>query len=1326
MDSLGFMWIGTNVGLKRYDGYEMKVYGNTLSSPNVLPHNEVFSLTGDRNNGIWIGTKEGLVRYDTKKDIFQKIPIDQYLSQTIYTLFTDKGGRVWIGKDQGLYYFDTKTSKVRACITDTTQLICLDGSRKKMPKCKVKSIVEDSKGNLYIAASFSGLFRYDIHSNTFYQYPPIKSKNTVFSLCLDYKDRLWVGTWGEGVSCIENPMEMGKLRVLNFPYTEEFNTYYRISEDMFSHTLWLSSRGGLTLIDLEDTCFNLKHYKNIDSLELSFCRNIISDNFGHVWLATAGNGIFQFSTQRPMFNYYHPDFSLQKTPIKNINAIYTWDGVHFLIAPYMFGLAIFNKEKNITLFNQGIPWFHQLPSCFFQERFSDFAIRGKDELWMANWNGIAVMDISEGINNIGKWKFKYSLPGCAKSLAYDKNGNMWVGMSDNLLLIQADNTKIFFDQIVGVPGFLSGEIQHILVDSQQNLWLSTSNRGIIKISNISSNKLANFRYAQYASSNKKLLIDNITSTFEDSKGRFWAISQCAGLFLYDSQKDIFVSCNKKYNINSECLLSMGEDKSGNLWLTSDKALIRLSFYGDKCKTYYFRCGGALWNAPIVATCSYNYNKQLYFANQKDIFALNISQADTFQTISPKLVVTNIFLDDKKYEETIIKEKSECQVVNPSYIKELIIPYGVSRVEFEFALLTFSNASQNRYACFLKGYDNDWQHLPKHNHSVLYRKLPPGKYEMFIRAVAGVGKWTYLPYTIKIEVLPPWWASWWFYTICILVSVSVVILIIRIYFLKIKVRNRLRLVDLLTNITHEMLTPLTIISASVDELNRQVPQQIKHYKIIQDNVSRFSRLLRQILEVQKVELGKLRLEVSSGNICSFFTTTCENFQDVAHRKNISYLIDSPLQEVNVYFDPDKLEKILYNLLSNAFKYSREGGLVKATLRIEKNYLRIFVEDTGIGMSEKQQKHLYQRFFDGDYRKTGALGTGIGLSLTYDLVKLCHGEIECKSALEKGTAFVIKLPICKSAFKSDEISLYNTINQKTKETRMKDSTSQNCIAESVILNEKHDDLIRMEYKHTNYRILIVEDNDDLLNIMKRLLEPYFMVITAHNGLQAWNLLQKESLDIVVSDVMMPQMNGMELTQKIKNHEGYKHLPVILLTAKCMDEDKDEAFRIGADEYLTKPFRLNSLLLRIFNIIENRLRIRQRIFEDNLLTEASLDNENHLTNPDQIFLDKAYQCVKKNLNDPSYGREALAADLCMSGSSLYARIRMLTGNTIVGFILQIRLREACRILEKYPNTQISEVSEMVGFNSPNYFTRCFKKELGILPNEYARKNKRGVNQN
>ena len=528
-----------------------------------------------------------------------------------------------------------------------------------------------------------------------------------------------------------------------------------------------------------------------------------------------------------------------------------------------------------------------------------------------------------------------------------------------------------------------------------------------------------------------------------------------------------------------------------------------------------------------------------------------------------------------------------------------------------------------------------------------------------------------------------------------------------YIRRIRIRERNQINAVFTNITHELLTPLTVISASVDKLRDEEPNYGRDYDLMQLNIQRMVRLLQQILETSKSEAGELKLMVAQGDVMRYIRETAECLEPLLLKRKMKFTITCQPESMMGWIDTDKLDKIIYNLLSNAAKYSAENGEV--SIKVITNYtydhIRIIVSDTGEGIPPEKLKHLFDRFYVGHYDQQRTIGTGVGLALTRDLVYLHKGTIDCQSELGKGTVFTVTLPIYKEAFKPEQIDEQHKIDFNIPKNAIIDF--------KTIVPDINADSDDEDNDDDNYKVLVVEDNPELLMLMQQLLKSFYRVYIAHNGAEALKIVHDKEIDLIVSDVMMPEMDGYELTRTIKGDANYNHLPIILLTAKTQEEDEEEGLEAGADEFLTKPFRLKDLKLRIDNIIENRKRM-QTEFSQESAEETRQKVAKPLT-PDEIFLNRVLEFVHQHLADEDYDRDALAADMGASASTLYNKLRSITGMNVSAFIRDYRMKEARRMAEENPNLRVSDLAYSVGFHDPRYFSTCFKKQFGIQPKEF-----------
>lgn len=1329
-DKEGMMWVGTNAGVKSYDGYHVKTYKTNAYQPGILPNNTIRSIAEDHQDNLWLGTRNGLVRMNKRTGEFKTFFLPDESQRIIYTLFVSKDGTLWIGTDGGISYFNPKTETFYTYHNKNAWLIDENGSRKKMPGYSVKAIIEDRNGDLLIGTWSSGLMRFRRGSNTFYRYPRLNATNSAYSLFLDKHNHLWVGTWGYGVVRLDNPGNVRQPEMHQYPYsTSHFDTFYKIVHDPVTKTLWACTREGACYLEEDMPNAEWKGFTSIGNNPLNFNNDIATDGKGNIWLCTQNNGILQVNTQPSLFKLWNLDTSHTHLTINYVYSILTTDGENFWLGLNPYGIALHNRKTGKTLYNQEIPGFSDIPSRAFTTSISDIVQRSNGEIWIANNNyGVIVKPWGKPAYQITHEKHPSIIQdNFVNTLFESRDKVMWIGQRNGLSIVTPDNLGYRITMKEGKKNLTSCDIRHISQDKQGNIWLATDNEGIIRISGNARNTKS-LKFKQYNPDHHNFAIDDATACLEDSRGRLWAISNSGGLFLYNKVEDRFEPKNHEYYLPGDRVLTIKEDERGNLWLTTDYALVNI-IWGKDCEKpqdiTYFTSEDGIGDVLFSPNTACKYGKELFFGNRTSFFSFIPSmKAQLSDNRNPKLVITDIFVDDQPFTQLDSIDKEEISKETPGYTRKITIPARVKKFSVEFSLLSYGNTEKNVYAYQLEGYDDDWEYCIKGTHKALFLNLSSGTYHLRVKVTDGYDKWQELPYTITIQVLPPWYASRLAFMLYILMLIGGIFAAARWYKERVKTRNSLQMGVILTNITHELLTPLTVISATIYKLKAMAPQYEKDYLVMDSNINRTTRLLRQILEVRKSQAGQLHLLVSRRNLISFIEEACENIRPMAEHQQVTLSLEKPKTEGMAWFDADKMDKIIYNLLSNAIKYNKVGGKIDVSLSLSKEQAVITISDNGIGMSKEKMKHLYTRFFDGDYRKQNQSGTGIGLSLTHDLVKLHHGNIQCESQEGKGTTFTITLPIRKSAYAPDEIDNTdkpNAVNQEairqvSQETKQESQPAEN---KSKLVSVRQSIFIR---KNVN-RILVVEDNEELLALMLQVLSKNYHVLTAKNGKQAMNIIMKEKLDLVVSDVMMPIMDGIELTRQLKADKSFWQLPIILLTAKNKEEDKTEAYAVGADAYITKPFKFEDLEVRINALLANRKKIIEKI-QAEVSLQASTENEAqpkvHLSNPDQVFITSATELVMKHLADADYDRESFAKDMAMGESTLYNKMKATTGQTVIAFINSIRMKEAQRIILSNPNILVSDVAIQVGFNTPKYFSKCFKKQFGVFPKEYAEQQK------
>lgn len=1295
-DSRGYIWIATNSGLCRYDGYRTRTYKDNFFTPGLLSDNTVTCMVEDQDNRLWIATRKGLNKLDMKTGVVSKIENKAFMNKPISSLHVDPQNRVWVVSNESLYYFSGNPDD------ELTPCGQLPGGEMVFG---VKTLLTDAQGRLWVGTWDNGLFRYYYDENRFIAYPAFNKRNSVHILFQDSHGSIWAGSWGEGLFRADNIESPETAKWTSFshkdsnPNSLSDNIIYCMEEDVTNNTLWIGTRNGLSIMDLNKQNGSFINYlpdNNLLKLPYNELNTIIRDRSGIMWLGMLGGGVY-FADRRPTafrkgniapINHLLYSNSVRALFIDNEKTLWMGIGSH--------GLAM-QKKGNEPIYLPQHPdfknekAFHTINAIIQKRRTKD--------LWFATWgNGIYIYNkYNTQKTRLHRLTHQNTpvLPesNAIISLYEDREENVWVGFQGGVMVYSLEGKPIDIMKTAPSLGVLANvRVNAITQSSSGDLWLG-GDLGIYRLSG-SSPDLGKTTCKPYEEKYGNLFYANIQCLFEDSRGHFWAASEGGGLMLYDKAKDCFVSMNEKYGILPDAILNILEDSRGDIWLSTNGGLIRLQVSENAqmaALSTYTTTDGLSSNMYLRNSAVETDKGELLFGSHNGYDCLFPDKLQESE-VAPTVVVTDFSVFNKSLSEF------------SDYTKALTLKHDQNHFSIEFSALSYASPSKNKYAYRLEGYDTKWQYTDASNRIANYSNLSGGKYTFYLKGSNENGLWNSKEEALVIEILPPPWKTTEAYLLYIALILLLLWLAYRIVRNRIRLRESIRMKEIeqskakeinhaklqfFTNVTHEFLTPLTILSASLDELKTIMPGNKALYAVMNSNINRLIRLLQQILEFRKAESGNLKLKVSEGSITDFVKNAVEAFRPLMKKKSMDFTITCDPENIRGYFDPDKLDKILYNLLSNASKYNKEGNQVGVAVSYgdSPEEVSVTVRDNGEGLNEDDAKKLFTRFYEGDYRKYNTIGTGIGLSLTKDLVTLHKGEIKVDSEKGKGTAFTVILPITKEAYPEEQIGDLPAAKAEDKPL------------ESSQKSEKP------------YTLLLVEDNEDLLALMVRLLEKEYTILTAIDGKQAIGIIDSNDVSLVVSDIMMPETDGVELCRYIKGQFDYCHIPVLLLTAKNQEEDRIEAYESGADGFLNKPFNTVMLQARIRNLLTKRERVardfkKQLVFEVQDLNYTSMDEE---------FMQRAIAVVQKHLDDPNFDQQQFMDEMGTSKSTLYKKLKSLTGLNTSAFIRNIRLKAACRILEEKQTVRISELAYAVGFNDPKYFSSCFRKEFGLLPKEY-----------
>lgn len=778
-DPYGLMWVGTDQGVRSFDGYRFRTYRSDAYSPGILPNNYVRSMTADHEDGLWIGTRDGLVHYDRRRGIFKTYHLRNENARLINALFTTSDGTVWVGTNAGVSRYDAEKD-------DFTGI--------NMPQ-GVISFAEDAHGNLYIGTWEGGLLRLDKKSGNMVGYPRLSNRNTVRSLLVDRRGRLWIGTWEDGIVRLdrpENEKDPGIHRMNEG--RRDFRTFHQLVEDSVSHGIWGCCIEGLTLVDLDDET-QVENYPI-----LTFCYDMVTDGKGNLWVVTRNEGIVHLSTKPSPFNFCHLNPAGLELPVNRIQTIYTDDGNRFWLGLQPYGLALYDRQTDQVLYNNHIPGMARFTGeeGIYARTVYDIEVRGergevRSELWMGTDRGIIVWKEGEQARLLPRDTTPFIGDYEVKAFHSLHDGTMLVGLSGGVGIALSETKGRMLKLEEKGRNFSNCEVQSFFEDHQHRLWIATEGEGIIRLTD-------GFTAHQYAPANGNYPIDEATAVYEDDDHHLWAISNSGGLFLYDDETDSFKPVNHLYHLGMGSIYSIQGTGSGHIWLSTDKGLVRLIPSNKRgVTTTFYNIEDGIEAILFSPNATFSYGKELFYGSAKGFFSFDPSRLGTSDSKAARLVVTELLIDDRPVGWLDSLQQREITKCQPFFTKRITIPAGVKKFSVEFALLTYQKQEECRYAYRLEGYDHDWNMTEADDRRATYQNLPEGSYELRLQATDSYGRVVELPYSISVRVLPPWYRTWWAYLIYALLIGAAVYGISKWY--KDRVNRRARLQQRVSELLH---------------------------------------------------------------------------------------------------------------------------------------------------------------------------------------------------------------------------------------------------------------------------------------------------------------------------------------------------------------------------------------------------------------------------------------------------------------------------------------------------------------------------------------------
>lgn len=1315
-DSQGFVWIGSISGLNRYDGNVVKVFRNNPSDTTTIADNDIFKLFEDPDGNIWATTYIGIDIYDPASESFIRSAGSMLrkfgMPEGIITdIVKDQQQNYWfLHASQGLFQYNRTVGKaiiIPASETDTTRI----------STSQVYAVADDRAGNVWIMHRDGVLEKLDIKTHrVIYRNRTLQKryKKELFnySLMVDSERDVWIYLTDnntKGVFLFDVDTQSLTSFGKNAGEVKLNTDIVRGVVEDNKGLIWVATdHGGVNLIDKRDFSVRyILHNQDDDkSLSQNSIQTIYKDYDGFIWIGTYKRGI----------NFYHEDvirFGLFRhenrrpasLPFNDINSFAEDSHGNLWIGTNGGGLICYDRKND--RFTQ---YLHNPndPGSLSNNVIVSLCFDSYGKLWIGTYYG--------GLNCFDGKKFiRYRHSDDPKSLSddsiweifEDSQRQLWIGTLTAGIDILDRNTGTFRHYRPGIPNSVhSTYIPVIVEDTEHTIWIGTG-YGMDRYDR----KTGQFTQFLNDINNKNSLShNNVFGILDDGKGAIW-IGTKEGLNIFDKKTKTFRVLREEDGMPHNSIITMLKDNSGNLWLGTPNGLTNLQIARDaqgtitslKFKNYDEADG--LQGMQFNEGAAFKTRKgELVFGGAN---GFNLFKPEDIHVNDVKPVVKFTGLQIFNREVKIGEEIKGNRVLETSITqtKEITLKHSDNVFSIEFSALTFFLPGKCRYKYILEGFSNDWLFTDGRSRRLTFTNLDPGEYTLRVKASNNDGVWNDDGAALKIIILPPFWKTKTAFILYILTVMAALLVTRKL----IQQRERLKFaieqerqeaqrmheLDMMklkffTNVSHEFRTPLTLILTPIEKLMKAAQEdQRGQFQLIHRNAKRLLNLVNQLLDFRKLEVQEIKFIPFEGDIIQFIRETTFSFSDLSEKKDIHLDFRTSIESLETIFDQDKLEKILLNLLSNAFKFTPEHGSVTVELqelaREDGRWLELKVKDTGIGIPADKQEKIFERFFQNDL--PGSMvnqGSGIGLSITKEFVRVHGGTVAVQSEEGKGSCFTVQIPMREVTHEVLAIAA------KTEATvPVWDESKQIDVP----------------------TLLLVEDNEDFRFYLKDNLRLDYRIAEARNGKEAWTQATAILPDLIVSDIMMPEMNGIEFCRKVKHDTRTSHIPVILLTARTAEEQKMEGFDTGADDYITKPFNFEILQSRIRNLIHQR-ELFQKDFRKQIEVKASHVN---ITSLDEKLIQRAIKCVEDNISDANFSVEGLSHELGMSRVHLYKKLLALTGKSPLEFIRIIRLQQAAQLLEKSQLT-VSEVAYRVGFNNPKYFTKYFKEEYKVLPSAYA----------
>jgi signal transduction histidine kinase/ligand-binding sensor domain-containing protein/DNA-binding response OmpR family regulator len=1324
-DSRGFVWIGTINGLNRFDGFSVKVFRNDNEDSTSLSDNTVNLVSEDPTGKLWVDTDGSLNFYDPVTRQFKRehkiFQINNSLPTSGYAGFhTDGDDRFWmIHHQQGLFCYQTDN--------DSVFHVSLEAEQEPL---RIDDFNFGPDGKIWIVTDKPSVIEFDPSKQktvNVYNNLKLPVSDAEYKILVDNERHFWIYQVNNGMGIyFFDPVTSKRVhyRSENEKYKISNNNVSAMAVDRYGQIIVGTDHGGLNIINKEKGLQSV--YKNRvgekNSLSQNCIVSLLYDNNNILWAGTYKKGV----------NYYHPDLFKFKTYIQNpakenwlsnedVNTFAEDDKGNLWLGTNGGGLIYFNREEGTFKTFRHEP---ENPNSLSSNVIVDLCYDNKGGLWIGTF--MAGLDYYKN----GRFKHFSNVPGDSESLPADNvwavyedsDHRLWVGTLKGGIAEYKPRSDSF-KRYSSLSETLS--VMAIAENNNNNLWFAT----VEGLYMFNKNTETFQSWSENENDDNTISANSALDVYCDHRGWVW-IGTREGLNLFRPEKNTFTFITTDDGLPDNTVLTILESNDGNIWLATPQGLCNLvvSFSGNNntlsFKTKNYNEEDGLHGIEFNEHAALKTRKgELIFGGADGFSIFNPSDLSTLM-LSPTAFFEDLYVENKKVE---VNKTLNNRIILPkslNHVEQVKLKHFEKTLSVSFSGINFLNPEKTIFHYKLKGFNENWAVTSADYREVTYTNLHPGEYVLQVYASDLENALKSEIAELKIEIMPSFWKTKWAYSIYLIVFLFSIFYILQT--LVKRERNKLLIqqeridtarqheldmmkLQFFTNISHELRTPLTLVLSPLERIikNTEDKANRQQLRLVQRNANRLLNLVNQLLDFRKMEVQGLTLDVSRGELVSFCREITESFSDMSETRNIKLRFYSSAEKLTAFFDYGKIEKILFNLLSNAFKFTHENGEVSVRLEHQEkgtgeSLVILKVEDNGIGIPDEMKERIFERFvqsgtFNNGNNATKQRGSGIGLSLTKEFVQMHDGQISVQSTPGKGSCFKVVLPLKdKFELQKAESSHEENIVPGTEKAQRIDSTGKT--------DKKKDN---------GFKILLVEDNPDIRFYLKDNLQHQYSIFEASNGEEAWKLIPEVLPDIVVSDIMMPVMDGLELCRNIKTDSRTSHIPVILLTARTNEQQKYEGLETGADDYITKPFNFELLELRIKLLIEQREKLRKQ-FQQNFDIQPS---EIAITSLDEQFLSKVKTITEENMGEPGFSVEKLSTEVGISRAHLYNKLLALTGKTPVEYIRIMRLRRAAQLLGKSQLT-VMEVAYKVGFNDPRYFTKHFKNEYQMTPTQYIKK--------